>query len=500
MRLIARAAPLLLAAVAALTYGAAASAIASTRSLWIDEVLAVWTARLPTASDVVTAIWNGAEFSPPTYDLLLHALFQAAGSDPLTARLPSIAAVLLAAALIGSIVHRRLGDPFGALAFALILNSALFDYAIQARAYALLAALTAATLVLWAGRGPRGANLRAAGVGVALFCAVSLHFYAIVGYAMFGLMEALRTAAYRRARPAMWIAFVVSGAACAVWAPLIRRLASFNADDAASPDFYGAPTLSRLVEHAQALFVGANAFWLFILVALLILAAAYCVARVSGRPSAPPAGAPEDVTELAIIGVGLPSALPIGFALALCATHVFSARYALAASMGACILFTLAVARGPYRNFVGYSLLGLLCVLPLLRGGPGDLSAAGARLLKAHPSDGPIVIGDGNFFMEMMDAAEPEIRARLVYLRRPSGVKDGDTSSESQLLRLKSAVRTDLPVRDFDSFVADHRAFTVLARPGNATDALSAWFVERGWVSGASSLQPKIALLQVRAP
>jgi len=42
-----------------------AGAIAATRPYWMDEVLAVWTARMSTAGGVWDALMKGAEFSPP---------------------------------------------------------------------------------------------------------------------------------------------------------------------------------------------------------------------------------------------------------------------------------------------------------------------------------------------------------------------------------------------------------------------------------------------------
>jgi len=500
MLTIGRAAPLLLAAIAALTYAAAAVAISSARTFWVDEVLAVWAARLPSAADTTNAIWNGAEFSPPTYDLMLRYVFSAAGADLLTARLPSICAILAAAALIAYLVGKRLGVLFGALAFALILNSALFDYAIQARAYALLAALLAVGLVLWSACGAHAGIWRPAGLAAALFVSVSLHFYAVISFALFALMELLWSLAHRRLRPAIWIALGAGGISCGVWLPLIRRHAGFNANDSVSPEFYGAPTLGHLVEHAHALFIGANAFWLFVLAALLLIASAHVLARSIGKREQDIPADRNGETDLLIIGAGLLAALPIGFAIAMSATHVFSARYALAATLGAAILFVLAIARTPYRAAVAYPLLILLCILPLMRGAPGDLSAAAAQLLKAHPARGPIVIGDGNFFMEMMEAADSDTRTRLVYLRRPAGVVDGDTSAQNQLMRLKNSFRPDLPVRDFDAFVRENRSFDLLARPGKATDALSAWLVDKGWIVGAAAIRPTIALLQARAP
>ena len=498
MPIVSRAAPLLLAAIAALTYGATASAIATTRSLWLDEVLAVWAARLPNPSDVVSAIWNGAEFSPPTYDIFLHTLFQAAGSDPLTARLPSIVAVLLTAALIGYIVDKRLGEPFGALAFALTLNSALFDYAIQARAYALLTTLLAGALVLWIDSPNRVRPARAAGIALCLFASVSLHYYAVVTFAVFALLESLWSFAHRRVRAGMWIAFAAGAAPCALWLPLMRRHASLNSGDVNSPEFYAAPTLAKLSEHAQALFVGVTENWAFVLAAILVLTTAAVYARL-----VPPAQS--DRTEygesdLVIAGAGLIAALPIAFLLALTVTHAFSARYALSASLGAVLLATVAIHRAPYRTAVAYALIVLLCLMPFTRGLPPDFARAAKQILAQHPTTGPIVVGDADLFIELLEAADSETRARIVHLTRPAGVVDGNTASENQIMRLKASFRPDLPIFDFAAFTGERRDFVMLARPGWRNDALADYFVAKGWVSGALSMGQRISLLQMRTP
>src|SRR3984957_12342092 len=132
-------------------YSAIVTAIA--KSLWMDEVLAVATARLPTLGDIWSAIWSGAEFSPPTYHVFLHALIGLAGAhdDRLVVRLPSIMAVYVAALCIGILVRRRLGSTAPALCLGVILCPGLFDYAVQARQYALLSLGLAAALLIWGG-------------------------------------------------------------------------------------------------------------------------------------------------------------------------------------------------------------------------------------------------------------------------------------------------------------------------------------------------------------
>src|SRR5579884_2596790 len=57
-----------------LCFLAGALRAAARNHLWMDEVLAVWAARLPSTHLVWSAVFHGSETSPPTYDLILHGL------------------------------------------------------------------------------------------------------------------------------------------------------------------------------------------------------------------------------------------------------------------------------------------------------------------------------------------------------------------------------------------------------------------------------------------
>ena len=144
--------------IATVSFFQAALSISGATHFWVDEIFSVWTARLPTPADVVEAVWKGAEFSPPTYDLLLHFLFGAFGSDLVVARLPSILAVLFSAAVLAILVGRHLGAISAALTYGLVLSSPLFGFATQARPYALLIAVVSAAVLVWSTCNEKGGN------------------------------------------------------------------------------------------------------------------------------------------------------------------------------------------------------------------------------------------------------------------------------------------------------------------------------------------------------
>lgn len=479
------------------------SAIAKSTSdyYWIDEILAVWAAQLHTPSEIVTAIWKGAEFSPPTYDIFLHFVLNTFGSSRLIARLPSIISILLSAIVFASLVWRRLGALSAALTFGLVVNSFLFEFAIQARPYALLVAVVSLAVLVWSMRKAENASWwQATALGFLLFACISIHFYALVIVAAFALLELLWSVSIRRIRPQIWCGFAAAAVASVVWLPLMLHLSKYNSGDTSASEFYGATTLSHLARDIFTLLVGSGAFVLFIFAALLVIGAAYVGSAIRRRPQPEPArvssmGTQE--TQIALIGFALFATLPLAFALALGVTHVLTARYALPASLGAILLFVLALRKVPYHRTVSLLLLAVLCVLPLFREPPRDLAAEGLEVLRHAPSEGPIVVADNNLYVDLMGAAEPPLRSRLVFLTSPAGVVAGDTATEHQIVRLFESFRPDLAVKDASSFIADHPRFLALGRPGRATDGLSPWFIAKGWVRGFLSLHNDAALLEI---
>ncbi len=480
--------------VAAAAYATAALGAATKNPFWSDEILAVWAARLPSVHEITTAIWHGAEFSPPTYDILLHFVFRGFGSSLLVARTPSIIAVFCTAVVLAWIVGRRLGSLASALAFGLVLNSPLFAFAVQARPYAILIALISIVLLLWSDY--KQGVWRPTMIGLLLFACVSLHIYAVVAFAVFALAEALSSLRSRTIRPAVWLALASAACGSAVWLPLVLHLAVFNSGDTGSPDFYGAPTLTHLIGDFDALFRGTQVFGLFLLAALVLVAGA-CAASSVMRTRPALRRPPDGDSDIAIMASALLASLPVGFLLALGVTHVFSARYALPATLGAILMLVLGLTRVAYPRLVGGALCALLAVLPLLRGNPPADSARAITLLGDTP--GPVVVSDSVLFMEMLESAAPALRIRLVHLTKPPGIADGDPTNDHQLQRLVTSFRPDLPVFEPLAFMAAHEHFTEVCRPSLVRDAFCAWLIAQGRVQGVVGLEPLVAVLDVKA-
>ena len=468
--------------------------LARISELDMDEVLAVWTARLPTSRDVIAAIWKGAEYSPPTYDLLLHGIFEVFGYSPLFARLPSLVATLCSAILVAQIVSKRLGAYPALVAFGLVLNSKLFDYAVQARPYALWAAFAMFAVWLWQREEgqPRIAN--ALLLSAALFVCFSLHFYAFLTLGALMAMEAIQTVRLRQVRFAFWLAFLAAGiGAVLVWSPLAAHLAAFNSVDTQASSFYGLPTLENLCTYIFDLFFGARGNLILLLVAFCLISGS---AVVFGSSHPASYDRDQETKTLTVIALALVTILPVGFVVAVTVTHVFSARYALGVIPGFAILMAIGVNRVSAPRTVCAGLFLTLCLLTTLRGPPPStsLSQQAMRLLRTTP-EGPVAIGDGWLFIVMYDQADPALRARLVYLTAPDGAQMGDSVNERQIERLKT-IFPDLPLTKTESFVASTSSFTHLCRPGIPADFTCGWLYAHQRDPKLLVLEPGMALFK----
>lgn len=465
-------------AIVSVQYVIHATTLAARSPFWMDEILAIWTARLPDIPAIWSALARGAEFSPPLYDILLHLLGKIGVASRLGLRLPSIFAIYVAALAIGALVHRRAGVPPAALAAGVVLSTGLFGYAIQARPYALVTAVFALALLVY-DRPERASIRRSVTLGLLLALAIALHFYALLLAATVALIEFVRARIERRAP--RWRTLAATGVAAIsilLWWPILHAAHVYSAADVTAPGYYAQPTMRALVG-TYAMLLG----WLMgPLIALLIAVVA------KGRPA----------RSMLRITALLLTAVPFGiFVFALLVSHSYADRYTLAGGLGIGALFAaLAVQLG--RGSTRAAML-LLVLLPLgnMRRSAGELGKEdrleALALVDAAPGTLPIVTGSGLRFLELREHALPAIARRLVFLDVPSG--STDPTNRHQVLRWK-AIRPDLNVADVRPFACSTPAFLLFAQPeGGGADDLPRWL---GLQRSAILLHGRASLTLVR--
>ncbi len=470
---------------AAYFYAAISRSIAD--HFWMDEVLAVSAASQSSLAGVWRAIWAGTDFSPPAYHAFLHGLMKVfgAGDDRLLWRAPSILAVYGAAiCTYALLVKSQVSRLSAVLAGGIVLAFGLFDFAIQVRQYAPLAFGLAAALLLWAGIDDgRTGKMRAAGLWLTLAVCLCLHFYAAIEVAVIGVAEAIYAVSRKRVRLAVWLALLATLPVEAALYPLAAHLAAFNNGDNLAPDYYARPTIGGFIAALYEIVDGGRPGMLLLVLAAFLIAVLNLHGCVRAR-SAAAATAFElrrtgNLSELEIVMIAL-CALPfMTFAFSLLVTKSFSSRYMAAAAL------LPALAAGYMLNWLRWRRGMALALVPLVAGilavraqAPDFVGEALTAVRKAPPSD-PIVVGEGQLYIELMQAAGPDLQGRLFYLTRPAGVASPDPTNENEVVRL-ATFHPEYQVSAPAAFLKTHARFCVLARPNLSADTTTPLLIDQG--------------------
>ncbi len=469
---------------------------------WMDEVLAVTAARQPTLSGVWHAIWSGTDFSPPALHFLLHGFIAALAGEHhrLVWRLPSILAVYGAAWCTFLLLTRsQVSRAAAVLGFGLVLAFGLFDYAIQVRQYAFLALGLAAALLIWSGIDEaRPAKARACGLWLVLSACLCLHFYGFVEVVAIGTAELVYAISRRRVRVAVWSALLLTMPVEIALYPLASHLATFNDADNLATGYYAKPTLDALLRAGGAIVAG-GAFGIPLLFAAVLIMIAGQLRNRFDPQATRSTPAPGGLCRLDIVMIALGAVPFAAFAFSFFITRSFSGRYMSGAALLPAVLIPYLLDRSPWRRTALLALVPLIVAVLFMRAQPENgIAAALAIVRKAEPPL-PIVVGEGLLYIELMDAAEPSLRPRLVYLTRPAASFSPDPSNENAVVRL-AGLRPEFQVSDANSFLSAHEGFYVLTRPSVSTDTTTPLLAERGLLKGPVLVDRYIQLFRSVAP
>ena len=117
------------------------------RVLWYDELITFYISKAPTLTELMRLMGRW-DLTPPTLHLLARASMSLFGENPIALRLPSVLEFYLASLMIFGYARRKLGTEYGLLSVLLLWYSPFFQYATEARPYALLAMFFAALLLV----------------------------------------------------------------------------------------------------------------------------------------------------------------------------------------------------------------------------------------------------------------------------------------------------------------------------------------------------------------
>jgi hypothetical protein len=196
----------------------AGGVVAAKKRFWMDELFTWHVVTAPTAPDCLAAVADQLESNPPLYFLAAWAFGKFAGTDEISLRLFSAAAMALALAILYATLRRPFGRRGAALGVALALGGSplVWEQNAEARPYALYLATFAAALAAHAGLARSPGFFR--GVLVALAHAALVYVQAL-GAAFAGALWAAMVASdlLGGRRRISWIAPLVGIASFAAW-------------------------------------------------------------------------------------------------------------------------------------------------------------------------------------------------------------------------------------------------------------------------------------------
>ena len=462
-----------LTALASAAYLWIALSVAS-KPYWMDEVLAVWTARRDGVHGVWDALRQGAEFSPPLYHLMLQAILAAGFDNPVLLRLPSILAIYVVALAAFVLVRRRFALPVACLALVFCLSGPLFSYAVQARQYACVAACFALACTLWDGRAERTVSgIRALGIAVLLSLAIGMHFYAILLAAALGLMELGWMLRHRRVRWPIVLALLMAAASLLLWLPIMQAVSAYNLGDAAAPDYYARPTVERLFA-TYAVMLGGNG--MLPPTPLAILLAGFCARVVARRRASARA---EDFGILAAVLCMVPLLI---FAFSALVTGTFNPRYVIVTAIGVSLIVAQCVAANRHGDVIACGMIAASIAAFQIGGETAQPTRREMAIdLVNHAPEGlPIATGNGLRFFETYEGADRAVARRLSFLKVPDLSRSPDPTNDHQVERWVN-INAELPVVSIDRFLASNTEFLLFEEP-KQPDMVPDYLRARGYV------------------
>jgi hypothetical protein len=428
--------------------------------LWMDEVMTLWVIRMPGVAAIYHALTLGGQYEPPGHPVLLYVWAKIAGYSYLAMRLPSIVALLVAALAMFALVRRYLSYGVAVAALILTFCPPLFQYALQARPYALTVACFALALLLWDDlqRSPRSL-WRLGGIVLLLSAAIALHFYCTLYLVSFGLIELLYECYARRWRPQVWVALLLAGASVAFWLPLARQISRINHADQ-GPQYYAAPTLARFEQLLHTI-PFSRPCMVVVLVALVVLLVTFWMPGAwSGR--AVVCEQLRDAAPLVIVALGC-VALPLfTFAFAHLVTGTYNDRYVLPRTFGSILLVCLLLEWLPYKAWLAPAIalvVGLISIHNVREWGYSQpLGEVFARADKPYP----VVMAEGLMFFQAEESPEltADQKRRIVYLTLPAGYPFADSTNENQV-KLWQGINRALPIYSVQTYLGGEPCFYV---------------------------------------
>jgi hypothetical protein len=450
-------------------YAAGAMAHARSKPLWYDEIFTVIAASAPDAAGT----WKLAQqvdASPPLTHLLTHFAVRWFGNGEVATRLPAIAGFWIFCLCLFWFVRRRLGIFYGLAALLLPVATLAYDYSYEARAYGPELAFCGLVLVSWqAAACAANAQQRlryaaaCAALAISLTGALLCQYYAVMLWVPLAGGEGWRCWKARRIHWGIWAAMVFGAA------PLVWRVATIRAVVSGFSQ----------VAWSQPYPIDVLGFWedglqhsLSVLVLALAVMALWA-GKSAGSPAPPPPIEPQPSLPPHEILAGLLFlTIPaLVVAAGMLVTRSYAPRYALPGLTGVVLLLPAVAARLsggrslPAFLMAAFTSLWLIVATTAVPP-PQDPMAEESMLVQAL-GQGPVVVADGQTFMQIWHYLPERLKSRMIFLvDREASVKYqafNTAALDAALTGVRDVCR--LPVFDYRDFAIPGKEFRIFQNP-----------------------------------
>jgi hypothetical protein len=441
-----------------LVFAIGAAGRAAARPFWYDEIITLITARAPSLGAVLAAS-RVTDANPPLPHLATHLAIRWFGLSEVTARLPAMAGFWLFCLCLFVFVARRKGALIGFSALLLPLATGALVYAAEARAYGMELGLCGLALIAWqAAAEDRARAIALPVLSLAIAGMLLCHYYGALIYLPLGAGELMRARRTRRLDLALAAALAL-GAAPLVWLALAVLGAVHG-----SSQTWAAAYLRQGIEFWDTTLAQGAAYFALLLGVLAL------AGRTGKKQVIDPGGA---VPDYEWVAAALFLALPLAaIVAALFVTHMFTPRYAIIGVAGVCLLIPMLAAEFTgTRSRTGVLMATVLAWAALVtladHGGSAD-PFAGEPALNAALEQGPVVIADGQLFLQMWHYAPERLKPHILFLTDAAAALRymGFNTIDSGVIPLRSY--STVQVLDYRTFAAANREFLVyrnLSRP-----------------------------------
>jgi 4-amino-4-deoxy-L-arabinose transferase-like glycosyltransferase len=432
-------------------------AVAMQRHLWHDELYTYYIAQAPS----LAALWRdlNLDLNPPLIYLAARASMHLFGNTVLAVRLPSIIAFFGGSLCLYSLVERRFKPSYGVLAVLIFWSTPAFDFATEARPYALIIGFFGVAMLSWQRSIERPArNWPLFALAFAVSGMMLSHLLSVLFLTPFIFAEAVRSIRLRQFPWALSAALLVPGSLSLLF---LRTIASYQSGNAFPHALEAGPRKMASFYYRTLSPEG----W----VLLVAFSTALAVCLKGRRPTSAPAKYAD--FELAFVA-GLLT-LPIIANVAMMWSHgAFFTRYAVPTLFAYPLVLIALLSAFTQTNRHGALVMGALMALYIPVQYFVKPFLPPPSFAQAHP-ELPLVAASGLTFLEMDHEQPAETVQRLYYLTdRQYALQYAHATIFEGLPTVKKHFPIRGHVEPFRDFVRIHPRFLVLGTIDYAEDWL----------------------------